>query len=168
MNDKELALSHERLVSLLEYKESTGEFTWKISTAQAVKAGEIAGTIIPKGYRHITINGHKYRAHRLAWFYMYKEWPYPEIDHINRETDDNRIENLRVVTKSENANNRVYVGGLSVRDNAAYQRERYPDSQRCSNNWSDEKRKRMTEYKRAWRKARREANDSHPLLLRDE
>ena len=43
--------------------------------------------------------------HRLAWFFVYKEMPNQLIDHINGIRSDNRIENLRVVTFFENAQN---------------------------------------------------------------
>ena len=49
-------------------------------------------------------------AHRLAWLYVYAKWPTSDIDHINRVKHDNRIINLREVTKSENQYNR----GLSI------------------------------------------------------
>lgn len=45
-------------------------------------------------------------AHRLAWLYIYGEWPIDQLDHINRNTSDNRIENLREATQSQNNANR--------------------------------------------------------------
>ena len=44
-------------------------------------------------------------AHRLAWMYMYGNFPPDEIDHINGVRDDNRIINLRAVSHAENAKN---------------------------------------------------------------
>lgn len=58
------------------------------------------------GYIVVTVNKKLYRAHRLVWLYVYGEMPSVDIDHINRVRDDNRIENLRLATKSQNAKNR--------------------------------------------------------------
>lgn len=43
--------------------------------------------------------------HRAAWALTFGEWPNAEIDHINRDPSDNRIKNLRLATRSENACN---------------------------------------------------------------
>jgi len=47
----------------------------------------------------------RYLAARLAWFYTHGVWPVGEMDHINRNRDDNRLCNLRVVTRKENCKN---------------------------------------------------------------
>ena len=57
-------------------------------------------------YRRIQLDGRKYKAHRLAWLYLFGEWPKGQIDHINRNSLDNRIANLRDVSQSENQHNR--------------------------------------------------------------
>jgi hypothetical protein len=94
----------------LEYDPDTGVFTWKPRiddkrwTAQF--AGGVAGSINNKGYRRIRIDGESYVAARLAWVYVYGEWPKNQIDHINRKRDDDRLVNLRDVTHTENNNNR--------------------------------------------------------------
>ena len=51
--------------------------------------------------------GKKYCTHRIAWLIYYGEWPKNEIDHINQDPTDNRIENLRDVTHAENNKNRT-------------------------------------------------------------
>jgi len=61
-----------------------------------------AGTVLATGYRVIRVDGYRYLAHRLAWFYVYGAWPVSEIDHINLLKDDNRISNLRDVSRKEN------------------------------------------------------------------
>lgn len=48
----------------------------------------------------------KYLGHHVAWLMTYGVWP-TEIDHINRDRADNRIVNLREVTRAENLRNRI-------------------------------------------------------------
>ena len=48
------------------------------------------------------INKVGFRAARLAWFYTHGAWPIGEVDHINRNRSDDRLENLRDVSKIEN------------------------------------------------------------------
>jgi hypothetical protein len=98
-------LTAERLRELLDYDPLTGVFLWKVPRAQVIKAGDLAGTFCAKGYRKIIVDGRSYKAHRLAWLYVYGEWPADQIDHINRVKDDNRIANLRSVTNGENRAN---------------------------------------------------------------
>ena len=52
------------------------------------------------------IDGRRYLAHRLAWFYVYGEWPRKGLDHINRDRLDNRIANLREADHAQNVQNR--------------------------------------------------------------
>lgn len=44
-------------------------------------------------------------AHRIVWAWHHASWPDGEIDHIDGSTDNNRIENLRVVSRAENCRN---------------------------------------------------------------
>jgi hypothetical protein len=70
-----------------------------------VRAGQVAGTLNSKGYICITVNGKSYKAHRLAWFFHYGVWPVNQIDHIDQNKTNNRINNLREVTNSQNKQN---------------------------------------------------------------
>lgn len=56
-------------------------------------------------YLSVSINGNTFLSHRLAWFLHTGSWPRNHIDHINHDGCDNRIENLRDVTRSENLRN---------------------------------------------------------------
>lgn len=70
------------------------------------KVGQPAGFRLQHGYIGMSIDGVHYKAHRLAWLHFYGEWPAYEIDHINQNTSDNRICNLRVVSRAENEANK--------------------------------------------------------------
>lgn len=100
-------LTLQRLKERLSYNPDSGIFTWRQSPAKRVKIGDVAGTKC-NGYIRIFIDSKGYAAHRLAWFYVYGEWPSHQIDHINRLKDDNKISNLRDISIRENAENRLH------------------------------------------------------------
>ena len=90
-------LTQQQLKSVLTYNESMGVFT-RIST------GKITGCWAD-GYVVVHIFGKRYFAHRLAWLYVYGEWPKNQIDHIDRVKYHNWISNLRDATPTENSLN---------------------------------------------------------------
>jgi len=97
------------LKDVLNYSEQTGIFTWKINRGK-VKTGDIAGTLVKSGnytYQGIRLFGKRYSAHRLVWLWVYGRWPMGEIDHINHNTLDNSILNLREGTKAFNQQNQI-------------------------------------------------------------
>ena len=96
-------ITQERLKELFNYDPLVGLFIRKVSRPSC-KKGSIAGTD-NKGYVKICVDKKRFFAHRLAWMYMYGEWPRKEIDHLNHIKDDNRIINLRDVSRSDNARN---------------------------------------------------------------
>jgi uncharacterized protein (TIGR02594 family) len=98
-------LTRETLQELLRYCPETGLFHWRVRRGW-VAAGSEAGAVNRDGYRRIGINGRSYRAHRLAWLYVYGEHPAGPIDHANGVTTDNSIKNLRLSTPPRNAHNR--------------------------------------------------------------
>ena len=103
-------VTHEELLVWLEYDLATGIFRWRqdgVGTGgKRQKAGEVAGYKRLDGYMEVCLNGLKYRAHRLAWFYVYRRWPEPTVDHRNGDLSDNRIENLRIATRAQNSSNK--------------------------------------------------------------
>ena len=100
-------LTQARLKELLSYDPDTGNFIWikKTSVYSSILIGSVAGSVNDRGYKYIKIDGKDYRAHRLAWLYVYGEFPDDIIDHMNRDRADNRISNLRIVTQSVNSKN---------------------------------------------------------------
>lgn len=99
-------ITQSRLKECLEYNQETGEFRWLVSTTRRVMVGDVAGCVRKTdGYVLVRIDCRLYLAHRLAWLYVYGTWPKGMLDHVNRVKRDNRIQNLREATKSENAQN---------------------------------------------------------------
>jgi hypothetical protein len=97
-------LTQARLKELLEYNPETGDFHRVVGRKGAGFSGTKAGSP-SHGYLTIMVDGKNYRCHRLAWLYVYGEFPNGHLDHINREKTDNRISNLRVASKKQNAEN---------------------------------------------------------------
>ena len=71
------------------------------------KTGRVAAGKNKHGYITVQFNQKKYYAHRLAWLIATGSWPKGQIDHKNRDRSDNRLQNLRDVSRSENLQNRV-------------------------------------------------------------
>jgi hypothetical protein len=99
----------------LRYEPANGDLLWLADRPGRVvtPAGSIAGSINRNGYRVIVYGGRWLKAHRLAWLMFYGHDPGGrDIDHINQGKADNRIGNLRLATRSQNAaNNKKWKGG---------------------------------------------------------
>ena len=99
-----MELTQARLKELLSYDPETGIFRWRVTRGKA-KVGAVAGSGSGIGYKQITVDGEKYLVHRLAYLYVYGQWPVEQIDHVNGIRSDNRIDNLRVVNRYEQRQN---------------------------------------------------------------
>lgn len=104
----------------LDYNPHTGLFLCKANPTRE------KGRLTTNGYRQIMVNGERFAAHRLAWLYAYGQWPEGQIDHINRVKDDNRIENLRVVTPKQNNENQ----GVQNKNTSGYSGVRWSERNR--------------------------------------
>lgn len=98
------------LRKLLEYEPETGLLFWKARGENSQWDGRFAGkeaftTTLKSGYRFGRIYYAGFYAHRVAWAIYYDAWPVFQIDHLNGIRSDNRIENLRSATQSENSKN---------------------------------------------------------------
>jgi hypothetical protein len=100
-----MTLTQNRLKQLLDYQPETGQFTWRVARAGLAKAGSVAGATKTQGYRQIMVDGTMYLAHRLAWLYVHGHFPVKMLDHVNRQSWDNRIANLREATHKQNREN---------------------------------------------------------------
>lgn len=104
------AITQTYLKSILDYNPQTGVFVWKkfVGKKRNIKRyiGKIAGGKDNLGRMQIRLNDKYHRLHRLAWLYIYGNWPDGHIDHINMDQSDNRISNLRIATRSQNQCNR--------------------------------------------------------------
>lgn len=102
-------LTVEQLRAVLDYDPDSGIFKWKHRPEcpgcwNARWAWKPAG-VTDKGYKVVTINRIRYQASRLAWLFVHGEWPGNLIDHVNGDTGDDRITNLRNATTSQNGGN---------------------------------------------------------------
>tara|TARA_R110000868_G_scaffold208946_2_gene458505 strand:- start:270 stop:803 length:534 start_codon:yes stop_codon:yes gene_type:complete len=107
----------EQLHDMLKYNPDTGEFIWREraedfpSPLSAIRSfnSRCAGKLVyqegHKGYRRIKLLSKRYKSHRLAWAIHHGDWPKDQIDHINGVRSDNRIDNLREASQTDNARN---------------------------------------------------------------
>lgn len=80
-----------------------GQLVWTKRASQSILAGSIAGSVGKRGYRYICLNGVRYVAHRIIWVKFHGSIPEGmEIDHRDGDRDNNRIDNLRLSTRSKN------------------------------------------------------------------
>lgn len=106
------AIDAGRVREVFDYDASTGNLIYRRNRGGQRGAGDVAGRICrrPKhmggGYRIIGFNGREYGAHQLVWIWWYGKEAEGCVDHINMQRDDNRIENLRQCSHSENMSNR--------------------------------------------------------------
>lgn len=102
-------LSADYVRHLLHYDPLTGVWTWVNPVLRSkMRRGDVAGSIDSNGRRKIRIESGYYYSARLAYLYITGEWPKEQMDHKNRIKDDDRWENLREATQSQNSYNRAW------------------------------------------------------------
>lgn len=126
------------LRALLHYDPETGGLTWKPRSRDMFSrrrlwlswntrfAGKPAFRNKSNGYWRGTLLHRVWPSHRVIWAIHYGRWPAGVIDHINGDTLDNRIENLRCVTQAANLRN----AGVRRQPNASGVVGVYPSGKR--------------------------------------
>lgn len=97
-------MTAEELRVFLDYCPDTGVFRWRVSGG-GMRAGDVAGGRHPHGYVMINVRGGRFLAHRMAILFVTGEWPHEHVDHLNGIPNDNRISNLRCVSRELNNQN---------------------------------------------------------------
>ena len=103
-----LELRYEEVAKMFTYDRETGVLYWRIKDRNTIRRNYVAGTSkgATGGYRQVCIKGKYYRVHRIIMMLCFGHIPEnAEIDHINHVRDDNRLVNLRFVTRGENLKN---------------------------------------------------------------
>jgi hypothetical protein len=108
----------DELRQLLRYEQDTGKLYWLPRPASMFEkplrannwnsryADREAFTALNEdGYHHGKVAGKMVRAHRVVWAMVFNAWPDGEVDHINGDRTDNRLENLRLASRLSNGQN---------------------------------------------------------------
>lgn len=104
---------YEHLCKVLEYNPINGRLIWKRREDRDGQwngrmAGLVAGGKDSRGYIRLEIDGIKYAAHRVVYKLAYGSIPnHMQIDHIDGDKTNNRLENLRLVNNAQNQSNRA-------------------------------------------------------------
>lgn len=106
-----MKLTQERVRALFVYSE--GNLVRKTYVCPNAQKGMTVGCIDNFGYLRVRIDGKYYRNHRVIFLYFHGYLPENDIDHIDRNRLNNKIENLREVSRSCNHRNRAQYPSVS-------------------------------------------------------
>lgn len=112
---------------LWTYDPETGDFFWNGSPRQGVFKGDKTGVVGFHGYRILCFYGKKYKCSRIAFLMMVGRYPVGIAEHKNADRADDRWENLREATQSQNmcnkstmSNNKLGLKGVSQGPDGKY------------------------------------------------
>ena len=93
-------MDQQKVKDLFDYRD--GKLFWKVANIGSCQTYKEAGTINSSGgYRRIMVDKKHHLTHRLVYLMHHGHLP-KFLDHINNNRLDNRIENLREVTRTQN------------------------------------------------------------------
>ena len=106
-------LTARRAREVFDYDPDTGILRWRSSPDRDSAwisrwSGEIAGTTTNNGGRHVVVDRVAYQAPRVIWLWVTGFWPQIWIDHKDGDRSNNKWDNLREATPSENQQNRAF------------------------------------------------------------
>ena len=132
-----MTITKELILDIFNYEKITGKFFYK-KTKRGTKAGQEAGTNSRnpkenKFYRRITINNKSYPRSHLIWLVEKGVFPTLQLDHINDDSLDDRIENLQELTNADNNRRKTR---LQCNNTSGY----------TGVNWSNEKNKWRAQF----------------------
>jgi hypothetical protein len=114
-NASDLSAAVAGVRELFDYDAGTGELLYRVGPRSRKRVGDVVGSLNDRGYKRTKIGGKDFRVHALIWLHQYGFWPENiglEIDHIDGNRANNRLDNLRIVTRSENMQNTGHTVGL--------------------------------------------------------
>jgi hypothetical protein len=91
-----------------DYDQINGGLLWKSCERHpSIKKSRTVGSLNINGYIESRLfpGGKQFKVHRLVWAFHFGDPGKSEIDHINGNKHDNRIENLRLSTRADNTRN---------------------------------------------------------------
>lgn len=92
---------------VFDYDPESGVLYWKNPTSKRVRAGCEAGTLHkPSGRLQVQISGSIYKVSRVVFYMHYGRQPKGVVDHVDHDTLNNRPDNLRDATMSQNGMNK--------------------------------------------------------------
>lgn len=83
-----------------------GTLSWVYHDQRPDLVGKVAGCV-NNGYRRLSVCGIEVYAYQVIWLMFYGEWPAFTIDHIDMDTLNDSIFNLRIASKAQNTANSV-------------------------------------------------------------
>jgi hypothetical protein len=105
-----MAASNRKIEDQVTYTKE-GKLVWTNPRKKSLTGAE-CGHVTKNGYRAMFCENRRTTAHHVVWYLHHGVWPDTryDIDHINMDKLDNRIENLRLVPRAVNALNNKALG----------------------------------------------------------
>lgn len=99
-------INQESVKELFDYDPETGFLVWRVNRGVLLTKGLRAGGSSVRGARKVCVSQIRFKEHHIVWLWVYGYIPENDIDHINRDPSDNRLCNLREVSRTCNSRNR--------------------------------------------------------------